>query len=268
MKSMARFSRSRISSSSESTCAWTETSSADTASSAISTAGSIASARAMQMRCRWPPENWCGYRSSDFGSSRTSVHQLLRAGHRIARRRAVVHRAFHDGLSDGPARIERTVGVLEDDLHAAPQRVQLRARNRREVGVADHDAPARRLDQPRDAARDGRLAGTGFPDDAERLALPDRQASRRPPRQRRAATAEPAACRIRLGHAASSPAPRAPSPPRDAWEPGSAPTRSASACNRAWASRAVRPSARPPRVRRRAGRRRGRRSRPRRRSRA
>ena len=60
MNSIARLSRSRISSSSASTCACTDTSSADTASSAIRRSGSIASARAMQMRWRWPPENWCG----------------------------------------------------------------------------------------------------------------------------------------------------------------------------------------------------------------
>ncbi|CFW37311.1 Protein of uncharacterised function (DUF1602) [Bordetella pertussis] len=41
-------------------CAWIDTSSADTDSSAITTLGSRASARAMQMRWRWPPENSCG----------------------------------------------------------------------------------------------------------------------------------------------------------------------------------------------------------------
>ena len=40
--------------------AWTETSRADTASSATSTSGRTASARAMPMRWRWPPENSCG----------------------------------------------------------------------------------------------------------------------------------------------------------------------------------------------------------------
>ena len=52
--------RWRTSSSSFSTCACTDTSRADTASSAISSCGSMASARAMAMRWRWPPENWCG----------------------------------------------------------------------------------------------------------------------------------------------------------------------------------------------------------------
>ena len=43
-----------------STRACTETSSAETLSSATISFGASASARAMQMRWRWPPENSCG----------------------------------------------------------------------------------------------------------------------------------------------------------------------------------------------------------------
>ena len=42
------------------TCAWIETSSAETGSSQTISFGSTASARAMPMRWRWPPENSCG----------------------------------------------------------------------------------------------------------------------------------------------------------------------------------------------------------------
>ncbi len=42
------------------TWAWTETSSAETGSSQTSTLGLSAMPRAMPMRWRWPPENWCG----------------------------------------------------------------------------------------------------------------------------------------------------------------------------------------------------------------
>ena len=38
----------------------TDTSSALTGSAATRTVGSGARARAMLIRCRWPPENWCG----------------------------------------------------------------------------------------------------------------------------------------------------------------------------------------------------------------
>ena len=41
-------------------CAWTVTSRAVVGSSAISTAGSSASAIAIMTRWRMPPENWCG----------------------------------------------------------------------------------------------------------------------------------------------------------------------------------------------------------------
>ena len=44
------------------TCAWMETSRAETASSRMSRSGRSANARAMAMRCRWPPENSLGRR--------------------------------------------------------------------------------------------------------------------------------------------------------------------------------------------------------------
>jgi hypothetical protein len=43
-----------------STCFWMVTSRAVVGSSAISRSGPQASAMAMPMRWRWPPENWCG----------------------------------------------------------------------------------------------------------------------------------------------------------------------------------------------------------------
>ena len=42
-----------------------------------------------------------------------------------------------------------------------------------DIGAFDQDRAVGRLDQPRDAARDGRLARTGFADHAERLAAAD-----------------------------------------------------------------------------------------------
>ena len=51
--------------------AFTETSSAETLSSATIRRGSSASARAMQMRWRWPPENSCGWRRMCSGASPT-----------------------------------------------------------------------------------------------------------------------------------------------------------------------------------------------------
>ena len=44
------------------TCAWIETSSAETGSSSTISDGLSASARATPIRWRWPPENSCGNR--------------------------------------------------------------------------------------------------------------------------------------------------------------------------------------------------------------
>ena len=68
-----------------STCAWIDTSSAATDSSQTRNSGFTASARAMPMRARWPPENWCGKRRISVGSRPTrfscsaDVLDLLRA---------------------------------------------------------------------------------------------------------------------------------------------------------------------------------------------
>ena len=59
--SVVRFLR-WISISSWVTAACTETSSAETGSSAITTLGLPAKARAMPTRCFWPPESWRGRR--------------------------------------------------------------------------------------------------------------------------------------------------------------------------------------------------------------
>ena len=53
-RSLRRFSSRFI------TWAWMDTSSAETGSSATLIFGWVASARAMPMRCRCPPENSCG----------------------------------------------------------------------------------------------------------------------------------------------------------------------------------------------------------------
>ena len=55
-----------------STCAWIETSSADTGSSATTSFGRVTSARAMAMRWRWPPENSCGYLSASVATRPTA----------------------------------------------------------------------------------------------------------------------------------------------------------------------------------------------------
>ena len=55
-----------------STCAWIDTSSADTGSSATTNEGRRASARAIPIRCRWPPLNSCAKRFMKNGFNPTT----------------------------------------------------------------------------------------------------------------------------------------------------------------------------------------------------
>jgi hypothetical protein len=73
MMIMVRPSLSRRSANSHRIVACTDTSSDETGSSAISTRGSVASALAMAIRWRWPPENWPGSPSSAAAGSPTRL---------------------------------------------------------------------------------------------------------------------------------------------------------------------------------------------------
>ncbi len=79
MKRYVRPSSSCRSSSRLTTCAWIDTSSAETGSSSTISFGFSASARATPMRCRWPPENSCGKRLRVLGAQADRAQQLLDA---------------------------------------------------------------------------------------------------------------------------------------------------------------------------------------------
>ena len=124
-----------------------------------------ARARAMQMRWRWPPENSWGSRRGGPAPGRPGrgVRRPARAGRGRARCRG--SRAARRWLADAHARIERGVGVLEDELDVA--RPALGARR------------GARVTRPRsDLARGGRcpgapaggLAGARFADEPQGLA--------------------------------------------------------------------------------------------------
>ena len=83
------------------TCAWIETSSAETGSSSRISCGSTASARAIPMRWRWPPENSCGKRLRCSGCSPTRSSSSRRLGLDLVARHAARARS-------GVARIWRT----------------------------------------------------------------------------------------------------------------------------------------------------------------
>ena len=107
-----------------STCACTETSSAEVGSSHTRKRGCVESARAIEIRCRWPPENWCGYfapsaRARPTCASSAATREATSARGRLRRLR---EDRLGDDVGDAPARIEARVGILEDHLHAAPRR--------------------------------------------------------------------------------------------------------------------------------------------------
>ena len=84
------------------------------------------------------------------------------------------------GLADdrphGQARIERSVRVLEDDLHVAPQRAQRIAVHARDVGALEHHLAGGRLDQAQDAAAGRRFAAARLAHQPQGLALADVEA--------------------------------------------------------------------------------------------
>ncbi len=101
-----------------STCAWIDTSSAATDSSQTRNSGFTASARAMPIRARCPPENWCGI-AAHQRRVETDAVQLQPDVFDLRPRRAhpVRDRRLADDVDDAHPRIERRVRVLEDHLH-------------------------------------------------------------------------------------------------------------------------------------------------------
>ena len=162
------------------TCAWTETSSAETASSATMNSGSTARARAMPIRCRCPPLNWCGLRSAEPGARPDGLEQLLDPVATAGPRRELVHlQHLLERLAHGHRRVERRVRVLEDDLDPLAQLARLaRAAPEDALAVVEDVAGRRRLElehEPPERA----LPRAALADQPQRLAALDRGATRR-----------------------------------------------------------------------------------------
>ena len=110
-----------------------------------------------------------------LGVQPDAIHQLL---HELLALVVVALEAMDDErLADDRAhrlaRVQRRVGVLEDHLHVAPQRLELGARRVRDVVALVDDLAAGGLQQPRQQPRGGRLAAARLPHEAEGLALED-----------------------------------------------------------------------------------------------
>ena len=103
-------------------------------------------------------------------------HQFAGAALGLGTRDAMGDRPVSDDPADALARIERGIGVLEDHLDLATKRPQRLAALGQEIDLAEPDRACIRRQQTHQALADGRLAGAGFPDDAERLAAAQREA--------------------------------------------------------------------------------------------
>ena len=114
-----------------STCACTDTSSAEVGSSQTRNSGCVASARAIEMRWRWPPENWCGNFVHVGGGQADRLQQLadaLPCSAAVVGDQAVLAQRLADDVLHHPARVQARVRVLEDHLDAPAQRAQPRRR--------------------------------------------------------------------------------------------------------------------------------------------
>ena len=166
MNSSAVPSAARRSASRSRTCAWTDTSRAETGSSQTSTSGRGAMARAMATRWRCPPESCRGWRSARSrrpGPTRSSSSTTR------SRRSARAERSA-TSLADRPPGVEGAERVLGDRPacraaagappplgDAAPRRPSKRDGARGRARAARAAMPGH-----------GRLARTGLADDAER----------------------------------------------------------------------------------------------------
>ena len=76
-----------------------------------------------------------------------------------------------DDLPNPLPRVERGIGVLEDDLQLAPHGAHAAAGERRDVLPVEDDAAVSQREEADEGAAEGRLAAAGFPDQAKCLAL-------------------------------------------------------------------------------------------------
>ena len=156
-------------------CALTETSSAETASSQTIRSGSAASARAMPMRWRWPPENSCGRRSSASRGRPHGVDQRHEARGEVGGGfgEAEIADRLGQDVAHSHARIEAGERILEHHLDAAAHAAQPAGRQIVDAPAVQHHLARGDVEQPQDGAADRRLAAAGFADQRQRLAARD-----------------------------------------------------------------------------------------------
>ena len=146
-----------------------DTSRDETGSSQMRRMGSTARARAIPMRCRWPPENAEARRREVGPLQAHQFEQLDNSGTALLGRldELVDADALADDVLDLHAGVERRVGVLEDDLHLAAECFELGALDVDDVLPLDVDTAGVGLGEADDAAGSCRLPGTGLADQAD-----------------------------------------------------------------------------------------------------
>ena len=152
------------------TCACTETSSADTGSSQTIRPGSSASARAMTMRWRCPPENSWGVAVGGVGTQADARQQL---GHALADGGPVmaeVAQGFADDVAHAHAGVHGRKRILEDELHASAHGAQLAAVHLGQVLAFEEDASFGGIGKADQAFSGGGFSAAGLAHQAQRLA--------------------------------------------------------------------------------------------------
>jgi hypothetical protein len=126
-------------------CAFTETSSADTASSQTIRLGADARARAMQMRWRWPPENSCA--KHRVGRHRHHLEQIRDARVDVAalRRDTEIEQRLRDDFAYAHARTEAGERILEHHLKLRDRPV--REDRHPEIASQELPRPGRETDE-------------------------------------------------------------------------------------------------------------------------
>lgn len=169
--------------------------------------GSAASARAMAMRCAWPPETEPG-RLGEGGGQADALQQAADRGAPLARRPPGQAQRLAHALGHGHARVERLARVLEHHLDAAALPGTVVAAEASEIVAVEQDA-ALVLRHLQDRASQRGLARAALADHAEALALaePERRTRERG-RGRRAEQAAPSVAHADLLHVEQGPARR------------------------------------------------------------
>ena len=92
------------------------------------------------------------------------------------RRKAVDAQRLGDEVACAQARVEDGVGVLVDELGAAPQGAQLAARERGHVLAVEQHGAGGRIEEAQGGEGHGRLAGARLADQSEELAAVEKEA--------------------------------------------------------------------------------------------